>query len=89
MEEMAELEEAAREKARGISLLLARDNEIKGIRDGTITSSKVWKEYSVCLHMSTILYTDCMHTSTGTVHYVAGFNSLEGMPVYSYRDVGL
>ena len=41
VEEMAELEEAAREKVTGISLLLDRDNEIKGIRDGTILSSKV------------------------------------------------
>ena len=38
---MAELEEAAREKTAGISLLLDRNNEIKGIRDGTILSSKV------------------------------------------------
>ena len=41
MEEMEELEETAREKAMGISLLLARDNEIKGIRDGTILATRV------------------------------------------------
>ena len=41
MEEMAELEEMAREKTAGMSLLLKRDNEIRGIRDGTILASTV------------------------------------------------
>ena len=41
MEEMAELEEIARGKAAGIALLIERDNEIRGIRDGTILSSRV------------------------------------------------
>ena len=41
VEEMAELEEMAREKAAGISLLIERDNEIRGIRDGTILAIRV------------------------------------------------
>ena len=40
-EEMEEVEKAAQEKAHEISILLARENEIKGIRDGTILSTKV------------------------------------------------
>ena len=41
MEEMTELEDLAREKAAGISLLVERDNEIKGILNGTILAPKV------------------------------------------------
>lgn len=51
MEEMAELEETAREKAAGLSLLINRDNEIKGIRDGTILATRVShpkRGYLVC-----------------------------------------
>ena len=40
-EEMTELEEMAREKSVGLSLLVERDNEIRGIQNGTILASKV------------------------------------------------
>ena len=63
MEEMAELEEMAREKATGMSLLIERDNEIRGIRDGTIVSSRVsiqWPThmymYIVCVYMYMCTY---------------------------------
>lgn len=41
MGEMSELEETARKKAVGISLLIERDNEIRGIRNGIIQATKV------------------------------------------------
>ena len=56
-EEMAELEELANEKSAGMSLLVERDNEIRGIRDGTITSSKVSQhntELSLCRTLTVI-----------------------------------
>ena len=41
MEEMTELEDIAREKSAGMSLLVERDNEIRGILNGTVLASTV------------------------------------------------
>ena len=40
-EEMAALEQAAIEKSKALSLIEARENEIRAIRDGRLTSKKV------------------------------------------------
>ena len=40
-EEMAALEQAAREKSQALSLIEAREKEIRDIRDGQLTSKKV------------------------------------------------
>ena len=41
MEEMTELEDIAREKAAGMSLLVERDDEIRGTLNGTLLASRV------------------------------------------------
>ena len=40
-EEMAALEKAAREKATALSVIEAREKEMRAIRDGQLTSKKV------------------------------------------------
>ena len=47
-EEMAALEQAAREKSAALALIEAREKEIRAIRDGQLTSKKVNKLVSVC-----------------------------------------
>ena len=42
---MAALEQAAREKSKALSLIEAREKEIRDIRDGQLTSKKV------CVHV--------------------------------------
>lgn len=65
LEEMAEVEEAAHEKAMGISLLINRDNEIRGILDGTILASRVSIFRSACGITATICDT---HTVVSVSH---------------------
>ena len=46
-EEMAALEKAAREKATALSVIEAREKEIRAIRDGQLTSKKVTHMYQL------------------------------------------